>query len=308
MMKTNRKLIVCFLSFALLLGTISTTSVSAAKKVSLSSKKIAITKGKSKTIKVKNTKKKVTWKILSGKKCIALKKKGKTAATIRGKKKGKAKVQARIGKKKLTCTVTVKNKSYKSTPTPVTTKSPQVSESPMPSASTSPAVISTPPTGTQTPPVSSNPTNAPTGSHEKDVAVLRALIAEQRGRGATVNEDLQDSEQYIWDNGRLIGINWYQKNLSEKLDVSELTELVSLDCNFNSLSSLDVSSNVKLDYLSCSSNNLSSLKVSNNINLTELECEANDLSSLDISNNVNLTYLRCGYNDQIGRASCRERV
>lgn len=75
-MRTKRKLIVRFLSFALVLGMIPTACVSAAKKVSLSNKKISITKGKSKTIKVKNTKKKVTWKILSGKRYITLKKKG----------------------------------------------------------------------------------------------------------------------------------------------------------------------------------------------------------------------------------------
>lgn len=120
-MKTNRKLIVCFLSFAVLLGTIPTTSVSAAKKVSLSSKKITITKGTSKTIKVKNT------------------------------------------------------------PKPDTTTSPQVSET---------LVTTTPPTDTQTPPVTANPTNAPAGANEQDIAALEKLIIEQRGRGTTVSEDL----------------------------------------------------------------------------------------------------------------------
>ena len=109
-MKTKHKLMAYFLSFALILGMISTVNVSAAKKISLSNKKITITKGSSKTIKVKNTKKKVTWKVLSGKKCITLKKKGKTAATIKGKKKGTAKVQALVEKKKLVCTVTVDDK------------------------------------------------------------------------------------------------------------------------------------------------------------------------------------------------------
>ena len=109
-MKTKQKLMAYFLSFALLLGMISTVNVSAAKKISLSNKKITITKGNSKTIKVKNTKKKVKWKILSGKKCITLKKKGKTAAIIKGKKKGKAKIQALVEKKKLVCTVTVDDK------------------------------------------------------------------------------------------------------------------------------------------------------------------------------------------------------
>ena len=59
MMKTKRKLMVYFLSFALALGITSPVGVSAAKKVKLSNKKISIVKGKSKTIKVKNTKKKV---------------------------------------------------------------------------------------------------------------------------------------------------------------------------------------------------------------------------------------------------------
>ena len=109
-MKTKQKLMAYFLSFVLLLGMISTVNVSATKKISLSNKKITITKGNSKTIKVKNTKKKVKWKILSGKKCITLKKKGKTAAIIKGKKKGKAKIQALVEKKKLVCTVTVDDK------------------------------------------------------------------------------------------------------------------------------------------------------------------------------------------------------
>ena len=55
-MKTKKQLTACLLSFALLLGLIPTAEVSAAKKVSLSSKKITVTKGKSKTLKVKNTK------------------------------------------------------------------------------------------------------------------------------------------------------------------------------------------------------------------------------------------------------------
>lgn len=93
------KLMAGILSFSLLLGMIPSTAVSAAKKVSLSTKKLTVTKGKSKTLKVKNAKKKVTWKIISGKKNIVVKKKGKTAVTILGKKKGTAKVQAKIGKK-----------------------------------------------------------------------------------------------------------------------------------------------------------------------------------------------------------------
>lgn len=108
-MRRKKQLTACLLAFALLLGMIPASEVSAAKKVSLSNKKLTVTKGKSKTLKVKNTKKKVKWKILSGKKYISLKKKGKVAVSVKGKKKGTAKVQATVGKKKLTCKVTVKN-------------------------------------------------------------------------------------------------------------------------------------------------------------------------------------------------------
>lgn len=108
-MRTKKQLTACLLFFALLIGMIPTAEVSAAKKVSLNSKKITVTKGKSKMLEVKNTKKKVKWSILFGKKYIALKRKGKVAVSIKGKKKGTAKVQATIGKKKLTCKVTVKN-------------------------------------------------------------------------------------------------------------------------------------------------------------------------------------------------------
>ena len=56
-MRTKQKGIVCFLSLVLILGTVSAPGVSAAKRVSLSNRKITITKGTRKTIKVKNTKK-----------------------------------------------------------------------------------------------------------------------------------------------------------------------------------------------------------------------------------------------------------
>ena len=195
-MRIKRKLIVCFLSFALILGMIPTASVSAAKKISLNNKKISIKTGKSKTIKVKNTKKKVIWKILSGKKYITLKKKGKTAATIKGKKKGKAKVQARIGKKKLTCAVTVKN-----------AKKPKKTNTPTPSPSTKP-------TATPASPVTSPPTTMtePTSKNVQDVVALKALIVEQRERGATVSEDINDENYYHWENGRLTKICWHSED------------------------------------------------------------------------------------------------
>ena len=145
-MRRKKQLTACLLAFALLLGMIPASEVSAAKKVSLSNKKLTVTKGKSKTLKVKNTKKKVKWKILSGKKYISLKKKGKVAVSVKGKKT--AKVQAMVGKKKLTCKVTVKNvKTSKTTPAP---------------------------------PVTTTPSATPLANSTNDAEALKNLIAEQK--------------------------------------------------------------------------------------------------------------------------------
>ncbi len=133
----NKRILAAICAVALLIGGNNVT-VSAAKKVSLSSKRITVKIGKSKTLKVKNAKKrKVRWKVLSGKKYITLKKKGKASVTVKGKKKGTAKVQAAIGKTKLVCKVTVTNKKTatskpRKTTKPTTTSKPKKTSKPKP--------------------------------------------------------------------------------------------------------------------------------------------------------------------------------
>lgn len=167
------------LSFALLCSMMPASEVAAAKKISLNIKKLTILTGKSKTLRVKNTTKKVTWKILSGKKYITLKKKGKMTATVKGRKKGTAKVQAKVGKKKLICRVIVNNKK-KST----VTQEPNHTAIPLPSGyiePTPPSVSETtePPASTQIP--STNPPTATeqpldVSNMEWDELVKRELV------------------------------------------------------------------------------------------------------------------------------------
>ena len=114
-LRVRNQLIAYGLVLALILSMIPNNEVLAAKKMRLNTGKLTVTKGKSKTLKVKNTKNKVKWKILSGKRCVTLKKKSKTSVTVKGKKRGTAKVQAIIGKKKLVCRVTVANVKNKKT-------------------------------------------------------------------------------------------------------------------------------------------------------------------------------------------------
>ena len=128
MQKHRKQIVAKSLSLALILALFGGTApdVQAAKKPKLSTKKVSLYVKKSKKIKIKNVKAKKVKKltVTSSKKAVAkVKKNGKTAFTITGKKAGKATVKAKVkvGKKttKLSVKVTVKKAAV--TPTPVST-------------------------------------------------------------------------------------------------------------------------------------------------------------------------------------------
>lgn len=107
MKKFNKSLaITLILSLCLTLA----APVDAKSKVKLNITKATLSVGGSINLKLLNNKKKVTWKS-SNKKVASVTKKGK----VKAKKKGKASIVARVGKKKYTCKVTVGKVSKKST-------------------------------------------------------------------------------------------------------------------------------------------------------------------------------------------------
>lgn len=110
----KQKTLVLLLIFAMALSLLPQSAFAAKKKVKLNKKTVTVNVGKTVKIKLQNNKKKVKWTVTSGKKNVKLSKKKKTEVTIKGKKAGKAKVQAKVGKKKYVCKVTVKNKTNKS--------------------------------------------------------------------------------------------------------------------------------------------------------------------------------------------------
>ena len=130
---------------ALLLGVSMPSSPAAAKKKApkLSTKKVSISVGQKKTIKLKNGKKAV-WSIKSGKKVVSLSKKKKTSVVVKGKKAGKAVVLAKVGKKKLTCKVTVKAKKPAVTKAPAVTTAPNTNKPSTAPTATPTAVVPTP--------------------------------------------------------------------------------------------------------------------------------------------------------------------
>jgi len=77
------------------------------------------------------------------------------------------------------------------------------------------------------------------------------------------------------------------------LDTSTLTNLTRLRCDNNALTSLDLSGLVNLEDLNCRDNQLTSLELSGLVNLQDLNCRNNQLSGLNITAMTNLWYLYC---------------
>lgn len=83
------------------------------------------------------------------------------------------------------------------------------------------------------------------------------------------------------------------KNQISSFDISSNSELTTLDCSSNPLSNLDVTQNLKLETLNFASSQLNSIDVTQNLKLTNLNCRANQLSSLDVTQNSELVSLDC---------------
>ena len=94
------------------------------------------------------------------------------------------------------------------------------------------------------------PTKAPTdGKNANDVAAINKIIADQRAKGATVSENLDDTNQYTWKDGRLVEIKWISKldttidyKLTGDISFNDLTALETIDCRGNrNLTAIEVS-------------------------------------------------------------------
>ncbi len=137
----------------LLIAALAVTAVpvhSLAKgKAKLSKTKLALYVGKTATLKLKNNKKKVKWSS-SNKKVARVSAKGK----VKGLKKGKATITAKVGKKKYKCKVTVKaRKEAKATKKPVPVPKPTAAATNKPVPKPTEIPIATPgitPTATPT--------------------------------------------------------------------------------------------------------------------------------------------------------------
>ena len=83
------------------------------------------------------------------------------------------------------------------------------------------------------------------------------------------------------------------------LDVTKLTKLVFLVCNDNQLTALDVTGLTSLTVLDCMGNQLTALDVTGLTSLKNLFCSDNQLTTLDVTGLTNLTDLECNGNQLV---------
>lgn len=297
-MKKVKKTLAVALTFAMTVVMVPQSALAAKKQVKLNKKSVSVAVGKTVKVKLKNNKKKVKWTVVSGKKNVALSKKGKTGVTIKGKRVGKAKVQAKIGKKKYVCTVTVTNKNKAQTTVAKKTAAPGNTTGTTAGKNTgsTAAKPTATPTPTPTPTSTPTPTTNPTVTLSADAQALKKIIEEQKKAGATVSEDLQDKDQYSWDDGTLIGITWNKVGLTGKLDLGSFASLKSVSFNNNAITELDVTKCTKLQKLLCNGNQLTKLDVTKCSELINLQCNKNQLSALDVTQCATLETLWCNRN------------
>ncbi len=88
------------------------------------------------------------------------------------------------------------------------------------------------------------------------------------------------------------------RGITDLTGIENFTNLQTLHCEYNSLTSLDVSGLTSLESLYCHNNSLTSLDVSGLANLGYLFCDNNSLTSLDVSGLTSLRLLHC-YNNPL---------
>lgn len=91
-------------------------------------------------------------------------------------------------------------------------------------------------------------------------------------------------------------IKYVGEPIQDLTGIQYLTNLQTLDCYGNSLTTLNLSGNTALTSLNCGENPLTELNVSKNTALTKLMCTSTHLETLDLSQNTALISVNCSSN------------
>ncbi|MGC6428925.1 MAG: T9SS type A sorting domain-containing protein [Flavobacteriales bacterium] len=86
-----------------------------------------------------------------------------------------------------------------------------------------------------------------------------------------------------------LDLPWFS-NITSLIGIEDFTQLTSLKCKYNQITSLNLSNNSLLTFVDCSNNQINYIAFDNNNNvLEELNCSRNNLSNLNIYQNFNTT-------------------
>jgi hypothetical protein len=111
---------------------------------------------------------------------------------------------------------------------------------------------------------------------------------------ANGNGEIEVSEAL---NVSVLNVDGYTAAVGNNLvGISYFTNLVSLDCHYNTIASLDLSNLVNLNELNCYSNMLTSLIISPSNHIVKLNCSGNRLPSLNTAILTYVTELNCAGN------------
>ncbi len=240
-MKKLMKQLAIVLTIALVLAGMAGSGAVAAKKAKISNSKLTLKMGQSKKLSVRNLtkkqKKKVKWSS-SNKKVASVSKSG----SVKAKKKGTAKITAKVGKKKYVCKVTVTAKSPSATPTPIPKTKEQLAK--------------------------------------EDRDNLTAMVKTWVAGGAKISTNIEDSRFYLWnDDGRLDTIRVCDLEGTEdygvkgKIDVTCFTALERLELDNNrGVTEINVKGITTLKYLGVGYTSVKTIDVSTNPNMESIYC------------------------------------
>ena len=113
----------------------------------------------------------------------------------------------------------------------------------------------------------------------------------------TVSLDEDNKLQIIRRGGTFLDLR--NKNITSLAGIEYFTDLETLDCRGNQLTTLDVTKLTKLKFLVCNDNQLTALDVTGLTSLKNLICSDNQLTTLDVTGLTSLTDLECSDNQLV---------
>ncbi len=143
--------------------------------------------------------------------------------------------------------------------------------------------------------VNTTPTTVNGTTAGTQVTIYGAITGADFSSYPHINADNKITAIDLSHNGGIRQLSTYM-NFIEKLNVSHLIELDTLDCAYNDLAELDIRNNTKLVCLRANGNYLETIDLTNAPELQFLEVNNNTIDELDLSKNPKLTTIIAGNN------------